>query len=133
MGWLEGEGPVGAAAGAAIGARVGDVVEEFGRSVLRNYSGRSGRQQRLRDLGKDDKIGRADRGWIKQENNSIDRGQRNSIRNPPGKQLAHERGREAAKGYDYNNSNLQGTDLHKLQHSHDNFGRLNKERPMVGE
>ncbi|MCH4829757.1 polymorphic toxin type 8 domain-containing protein, partial [Flavobacterium columnare] len=31
----------------------------------------------------------------------IERGNRKSIRNPPGKDLAHERGREAAKGYSY--------------------------------
>ncbi len=36
-----------------------------------------------------------------QELNSIERGQRSRIRNPPGKQLAHTRGREAAKGYDW--------------------------------
>jgi hypothetical protein len=39
--------------------------------------------------------------------NAIQRGKRSTIRNPPGKDLAHERGREAAKGYDYSHSNLQ--------------------------
>lgn len=91
--------------------------------------GRSGKQARLRELSNDDKLGSADRGWIKQEQNSIERGQRKSIRNPPGKDLAHERGREAAKGYGYGHSNLQDRDLHRLQHKYDNFGRKNKERP----
>jgi RHS repeat-associated protein len=92
--------------------------------------GRAGKQTRLRELANDDKLGSADRGWIKQEMNSIERGQRSSIRNPPGKDLAHERGREAAKGYDYSHSNLQDRDLHRLQHKYDDFGRANKERPL---
>lgn len=63
--------------------------------------------------------------------NAIDRGKRKpgTIRNPPGKDLAHERGREAAKGYSYEHSKLQDRDLHRLQHKHDDFGRANKERP----
>ena len=91
--------------------------------------GRSGKQARLKELANDPKLGKADRGWIKQEQNAIERGSRKSIRNPPGKDLAHERGREAAKGYDYGNSNLQDRDLHRLQHKYDNFGRSNAERP----
>ncbi|WP_169045600.1 RHS repeat-associated core domain-containing protein [Aeromonas salmonicida] len=92
--------------------------------------GRTGKQKKLRDLANDNKLGSADRGWIKQEINSIERGQRKSIRNPPGKDLAHERGREASKGYGYEHSNLQDRDLHRLQHKYDNFGRDNKERPL---
>ncbi|PWR25360.1 polymorphic toxin type 8 domain-containing protein [Zavarzinia aquatilis] len=92
--------------------------------------GRFGRQARLRELVNDDTLGAADRGWIRQELNSIDRGQRSTIRNPPGKDLAHERGREAAKGYDYSHSNLQDRDLHRLQHKYDDFGRANTERPL---
>jgi RHS repeat-associated protein len=92
--------------------------------------GRAGKQERLRELGRDDKVGSADRGWIKQEMNSIERGHRSRIRNPPGKELAHERGREAAKGYDYKQSNLQDRDLHRLQHKYDDFGRANAERPL---
>ncbi|AXA94510.1 hypothetical protein DPH57_01895 [Massilia sp. YMA4] len=95
-----------------------------------NGMGRSGRQARLREIAEDTKLGSADRGWLKQETNSIERGQRESIRNPPGKDLAHERGREAAKGYSYKHSNLQDRDLHRLQHKYDNYGRANKERPI---
>ena len=78
----------------------------------------------------DPKLGSADRGWIKQEQNAIERGNRKNIRNPLGKDLAHERGREAAKGYGYEHSNLQDRDLHRLQHKYDNFGRKNAERPL---
>ncbi|MGA4640159.1 RHS repeat-associated core domain-containing protein [Stutzerimonas stutzeri] len=97
---------------------------------VKSYSGRAGKQAKLRDLANDDKLGSADRGWLKQELNSISRGQRNSIRNPPGKDLAHERGREAAKGYNYEHSNLQDRKLHRTQHKYDDFGRKNKERPV---
>lgn len=53
-----------------------------------------------------------------------------SIRNPPGKELAHERGREAAKGYSYEHSKLQNKKDHRAQHKYDNWGRKNKERPI---
>lgn len=100
---------------------VGEVSKKFGRT---------GDQKRLRELVNDDKASSADRGWIQQELNSIQRGQRSRIRRPPGKELAHERGREAAKGYDYEHSNLQDKDLHDLQHKYDDFGRANRERPV---
>jgi hypothetical protein len=64
------------------------------------------------------------KGWIKQE---INRNTAN-IRNPPGTHLAHERGREKAKGYGYEHSNLQLISNHKLQHKYDNNGKKNKER-----
>lgn len=92
--------------------------------------GRSGKQARLRELSNDSKLGKADRGWIKSEINQINRGNRKNIRNPPGKDLAHQRGREAAKGYSYEHSNLQDRDLHRMQHKYDNGGRKNKERPL---
>ncbi|QRY58013.1 DUF6443 domain-containing protein [Sphingobacterium siyangense] len=91
--------------------------------------GRSGKQEKLANLGKDGKVSSKDRGWIKQEQNSIARGKRETIRNPPGKQLAHKRGKEAAKGYSYEHSNLQDEGLHRLQHKHDDYGRKNKENP----
>ncbi|CAM3879449.1 RHS repeat-associated core domain-containing protein [Litorimonas haliclonae] len=98
--------------------------------VLVHNCGRTGKQARLKELGDDPKLGKADRGWIKQERNSIARGQRKNIRVPPGKEMAHERGREAAKGYDYKHSNLQNRADHKTQHRFDNNGRKNKERPV---
>jgi RHS repeat-associated protein len=92
--------------------------------------GRSGRQERLRELGNDPDVSSADRGWIKNEERHIETGNRDTIRNPPGRDLAHERGREAAKGYSYEHSNLQDRDLHRTQHKYDNQGRANKERPV---
>ncbi len=105
-------------------------VGEDGAWVHNANCGRAGRQQRLQELGNDPKLGSADRGWIKQEQDSILRRNRRNIRNPPGKDLAHERGREAAKGYSYKHSNLQDRKLHRTQHKYDNFGRKNKERPL---
>jgi hypothetical protein len=99
-------------------------------SPLGINNGRSGKQQRLRELAQDPKTSSTDRAWIKQDIKAIEEGKRKSIRNPPGKDLAHERGREAAKGYGYEHSNLQDRDLHRLQHRYDNYGRSNKERPI---
>lgn len=101
---------------------------------LVNSAGRQGKQERLRGLANDDKLGSADRGWLAQEQNHIDRGGRGerkakTMRNPPGKDLAHERGREAAKGYGYEHSNLQNRKDHKTQHKYDNNGKKNKHRP----
>jgi len=89
--------------------------------------GRGGRQARLRELADDPKVSSADRGWLCQEMNQIARGKRSSIRNPPGTELAHPRGREAAKGFSHIEapSRLQDIDLHRLQHKYDNFGQKN--------
>ena len=85
--------------------------------------GRLGRQARLKELANDSKLGKSDRGWIKQEQNQIKRGKRTSIRNPKGKILAHPRGKEASKGYSYKESKLQLESNHKLQHKYDNNGK----------
>lgn len=97
---------------------------------VHNQCGRGRRQQRLRELGDDPNVSSADRGWIKQEINAIKRGNRTSIRNPPGKDLAHSRGREAGKNFDHveSLSHLQNHDLHLLQHRKDNNGRKNRLR-----
>jgi hypothetical protein len=102
--------------------------------------GRTGKQPKLRELADDPNVSSSDRGWIKQDINAIESkstnqagNPRRNIRNPPGKDLAHERGREAAKGYDYGSSNLQNPDLHRTQHKYDNYGRKNKERPIETE
>tara|TARA_B100001250_G_C19436836_1_gene629938 strand:+ start:166 stop:453 length:288 start_codon:yes stop_codon:yes gene_type:complete len=85
------------------------------------------KSNQLKYLYKYDKnISTSDRGWIKQE---LNRNKQN-IRNPPGKHLAHERGREKAKGYGYEHSKLQIISNHKLQHKFDNMGKNNKERPF---
>jgi len=92
--------------------------------------GRSGKQEKLQEVANDPKASSADRGWVKQEQNQVERGKREKIRNPPGKDLAHERGREAAKGYSYKHSSLQNRKDHRTQHKYDNGGRSNKERPV---
>jgi hypothetical protein len=102
----------------------------FEKSSSDSSDGRAGKQERLREIGNDDKASSADKGWIKQEENAIDRGKRDTIRNPPGKDLAHQRGREAAKGYDYKHSDLKNRQDHQTQHKYDNYGRKNKERPV---
>ena len=119
-----------------VGSKVASVVRASDKAadvarVVDKASdiGRAGKQTKLRGLADNPSVSSADRGWINQEINQIDRGTRSRIRNPPGKDLAHERGREAAKGYDYSYTNLQDRGLHKLQHKYDNFGRANKERP----
>jgi hypothetical protein len=88
--------------------------------------GRTGRQAKLRSLEYDKSLSAADRGWIRQEKNSIERKQRRNIRNPPNMQLAHGRGFEAQKGFGYEKSYLLPKDLHKLQHKHDNNGKKQK-------
>jgi RHS repeat-associated protein len=84
-------------------------------------NGRGGKQARLRELGKDDKVSSADRGQIKRDQNEIARGKRTNIRVPTGKELAHRRGKEARKGHNYKHSDLQSKDLHRLQHKHEGY------------
>ncbi|HGY5298578.1 TPA: RHS repeat-associated core domain-containing protein [Aeromonas salmonicida] len=96
-------------------------VDPFGLSV-----GRAGKQARLKELANDPKQPSHVRGWIKQEQYSIARGQRTDIRNSPGYQLAHWRGYEASKGYGYEYSDPQHTGLHCRQHKYDGHGRKNK-------
>lgn len=92
--------------------------------------GHGRRQERLRQIGNDPKASRSDRGWIKQEENSIARGKRSSIRVPPGKELGHTRGREAAKGYDHvdSPSHLKPQQEHRAQHKIDGYGRKNPQQ-----
>lgn len=52
---------------------------------------------------------------------------RPGLRVPPGTQLAHKRGFEAAKGYGYGHSDLKTVDIHKIQHKCDKMGKLNNE------
>ena len=109
-----------------------EVVSDVVKSADDNHAkellkkGRTGRQARLKELGNDPKLGKTDRGWIKQEQNQINRGKRSAIRNPKGKVLAHPRGKEAAKGHSYRESQLQLESNHKLQHKYDNNGKRNK-------
>jgi hypothetical protein len=109
--------------------RAADKVVDAGR-VGKNFAGKQTRERRLKDVVNDDRVSSADRGWIRQEINEVAAGKKSHLRNPPGKDLAHERGREAAKGYGYEHANLQDRATHRRQHDFDNFGRNNKERSM---
>ena len=125
-----------------VSAAAISVAENMGTSVIpggkvlskvakggKNFAGKQSREQRLRDLVNDDKVSSADRGWIQQELNEVAAGKKSHIRNPPGKDLAHERGRENAKGYGYEHANLQNRADHRAHHKLDDWGRANKERP----
>ncbi len=96
----------------------------------RQGNGRGGKQSRLNQLANDDKVSSADRGWIKQEQNAIKSGKRDTVRVPPGKELAHVRGREAAKGYSHTESpsSLQNIRNHRTQHKYDSNGTKNKKK-----
>lgn len=87
---------------------------------------RAGRTKRIKEILKSPKTSKTEKGWIQQEINQIERGKRRYIRNPPGKDLAHPRGKESAKGHDYSETFFQNKDLHRLQHKHDKMGKLNK-------
>lgn len=91
--------------------------------------GRTGKQAKLRELANDPKVSSADRGWIKNEIRHVKTGNRKTIRVPGnsrnskqgGKVLAHERGKRAKNGFGYEHSNLQDTDLHKLEHKYEGY------------
>lgn len=110
--------------------KISDAINSADNAKALLKQGRAGKQERLIELATDSKLGKSDKGWIKQEMNQIERGKRTNVRNPPGKDLAHERGREAAKGYSYKHSNLQNRADHRTQHKYDNNGRKNKERKL---
>jgi len=96
-------------------------------NYIKNFKGKLNKNQQLINLYQNNHlISNYDKGWIKQE---INRKKKN-IRTPPGKHLAHQRGRENAKGYGYEHTTLQLIMNHKLQHKYDNMGKKNKNRPF---
>mgnify|MGYP003294620627 CR=1 FL=1 len=78
--------------------------------------GRSGKQQRLREMADDDKLPRYLRGEIKRDLTQIARGKRKTIRVPHGYNLAHKRGYSAKAGYSYAYSVLQPIVDHRRFH-----------------
>jgi hypothetical protein len=107
------------------------VVSKVQKMTVKNTSNKVTKSQRLRSLMHDTKIGRAERGWIKQEVNAIKRSlhtkkPRIHIRNPLGFDLAHRIGKESAKGYSYKYADLKPRALHIARHKVDNYGRKNK-------
>jgi hypothetical protein len=93
--------------------------------------GRSGKQERLRELANDTKVSSADRGWIKNEIRHVETGNRNTIRLPRnsrnsphtegGTQLAHAKGKRAKDGNSYKEAKLQDSDLHRLEHKYEGY------------
>ena len=110
----------------AIGKLGNTIVEGEGK----NFAGKQNKNQRLKSLLNDNKVSSANKGWIKQEMNEVAAGKKGHLRNPPGKDLAHERGRENAKGYGYEHAHLQNRKDHRSQHKLDNWGKKNKERSV---
>ncbi|ADU92515.1 Rhs-family protein [Taylorella equigenitalis MCE9] len=91
----------------------------------------AGKQARIRALAYDMKQPKSVRGWvlneIKRQKDFAAMGIKKKLRLPPGMDLAHWRGFESAKGYDYTYTDLNTRSLHKTQHKIDKGGRLQKE------
>jgi len=106
------------------------------KKYIKNFLGKIGKNKQLILLLDNNLLSRYDKGWIKQEINIIKSKSLNKngrtrtyIRNPPGKDLAHQKGREKAKGYGYEHTCLQLISNHRIQHKYDNYGKYNKDRP----
>lgn len=99
------------------GAKAADKAKDTTRVTTRRAKnpGRSGKQPRLREMANDPKLSSRERGWIKQELNQIKRGKRRNIRVPFGREMAHRKGFEAAKGYSYKYSDLQDIGIHRIE------------------
>ena len=100
--------------------------------ILAVAASKVSKSNRLHELMHDTKLGRAARGWIKQEVNAVKRSKytkkrRKHIRNPIEFDLAHGIGKEAAKGYDYRHADLKPRALHQARHKIDHNGKKNKD------
>ncbi|WP_304519335.1 polymorphic toxin type 8 domain-containing protein [Clostridium estertheticum] len=91
--------------------------------LQQNIKGRGGKQKRLREIVKDDKVSCTISGEIKRDINEIKKGKRGSIRVPSGYEMAHKRGYEARNGYGYEHSDLQIIENHRTQHKIDGYGK----------
>ena len=103
---------------------------------IKNFKNKQNKNQRLLDLLYKNSTSKFDKGWIKQEINMINKKWKNkngnykkNIRNPPGKDLAHEYGRELSKGYGYEHTHFKLKKDHINQHRFDLGGKKNKDRP----
>ncbi|GBC63449.1 hypothetical protein DENIS_4443 [Desulfonema ishimotonii] len=105
---------------------------ELGKS---KRNGRTGKQARLRELMNDDKLGSADRGWLKNDDRHVKRGDKPGLRlprngrNSPGRkaedkgyELAHPYDRPASQGNSYRDARLKNYADHKVE------TRLHKQR-----
>ena len=94
------------------------------------------REQRLRHLAADETTDPRLRQKMQQEISRVDQlrdsGRKTGMRSPKGYDLAHQRGREKAKGYGYNYAVLQLHELHMLQHTGKLDGSWEKDRNTSG-
>ncbi len=95
--------------------------EEQSVTIFYDHEGphrsRAGRAAMMRNVYNDTKTPSRVRGWIQQE---LNRGCNfSNMRLPPGCALAHQRGCEAPKGFDYSFTTLVDKLCHKLQHKYD--------------
>ncbi len=87
------------------------------RVVERTVTGKTvTREGRLKQLKDDPKVSSADRGWIENEMRQVNTGNRDVVRNPPGKDLRHPPGRANAQGFDYSETQIQDRATHRSQH-----------------
>tara|TARA_R110002095_G_scaffold179414_1_gene156870 strand:+ start:1433 stop:2164 length:732 start_codon:yes stop_codon:yes gene_type:complete len=90
--------------------------------------GRSGKQQRLKEMMKDDKLGKSDRGWLKNDARHIKTGDKKALRIPrngrkaPGRkakdkgyELAHPHNEPASQGNSYASAKLKNAKDHKVE------------------
>ncbi|PNK61507.1 polymorphic toxin type 8 domain-containing protein [Psychrobacter sp. FDAARGOS_221] len=100
--------------------------------LIRLSRSTAGKQQKTRALAIDSNQPEYVRGWVRNEIRRVERlksqGITRRLRIPPGFDLAHWRGHESKKGFDYTYTDLNTKGLHRTQHRHDNKGRKNKPR-----
>jgi len=99
-------------------------IKKASRVLRLDKKGRLVRAARLKELVNDTRAPKHVRGYIKtQMRHRKLNGRKRHLTNPKGFELAHERGKEARKGYNYKHTVLQNVLNHKLQHKHDGYGR----------
>ncbi len=98
-----------------IGVATGVALGELGGAAADAAKGVT-REDRLEQLARDPNVSSADRGWIASEQRQVQTGNRDTIRNPPGKDLRHPPGRPSAQGHDYAETQLQDRSTHNTQH-----------------
>jgi len=107
--------------------KIGKDVKIINKAIDVVKAGRKGKAARLRELATDAKLGKADKGWIRQEMNSVKRKSlrkgkdgklrpQKNLRNPPGKDLAHPYKQRAKNGHSYKNAKLKNKLDHKQEH-----------------
>lgn len=115
--------------------QTGKLVKKNSTGSVITKTGRSGKQQRLKEIMNNDKVGSADRGWLKNDARHVKIGNKSGLRVPrngrksPGRkstdkgyELAHPHDKPASRGNPYNGSKLKNYADHKVE------TRLHKKR-----